>query len=89
MHNGDVRGSKKLVRRSVSLPENVAAQVRVLAKTRRLTGNRVLLELIEDGLEAQKQKEAQFRAVADRFRAATDPEEAKRLGDEMGRMIFG
>ena len=89
MHNGGVPRPKKLVRRSVSLPEKVAAQVRTLAKTRRLTSNRVLVELIEDGLHAQQQKELQFRAVAERFRAASDPEEVKRLGDELGRMIFG
>jgi hypothetical protein len=89
VHNGGVRGSKKLVRRSISLPENVATQVRVLARRRRLSANRLLLELIENGLEAQKRKERQFRSVAERFRAATDASELKKLGDEMGRMIFG
>ena len=89
MHNGGVPKPKKLVRRSVSLPGNLASQVRSLAKARRLTSNRVLVELIENGLEAQKQKEIQFRATAEQFRAATDPDEVKRLGDEMGRMMFG
>jgi len=27
--------------------------------------------------------------LAERFRGATDPEEAKRLGDQLGRMVFG
>jgi predicted NAD-dependent protein-ADP-ribosyltransferase YbiA (DUF1768 family) len=45
--------------------------------------------LLEQGLEAQKEKEKAFFAVAERFRAASDPEEIKRLGDEMGRFIFG
>lgn len=60
--------AKKAVRQSVTLPENVASQVRRLAKTRRLSSNRMLAEL---------------------FRNATDPKEAKRLGDELGRMVFG
>jgi hypothetical protein len=47
------------------------------------------MELIESGIETEKQKQREFFALAERFREATDPEEAKRLGDEMGRMVFG
>jgi hypothetical protein len=65
------------------------AQVRSLAKTRRLSANRILLELIETGLEAEKRKREEFFEMAERFRTATDPDEIKRLGDQMGRMIFG
>jgi hypothetical protein len=60
-----------------------------MAKTRRLSANRMLVELIEDGMEAQKQKQQEFFEIAERFRSATDPEEAKRLGDQLGRMVFG
>ena len=77
------------VRQSVSLPSNVAAQVRNLAKARRLSANRMLLELIENGMEAEKRKQREFFDLAERFRAATDPKEVKRLGDQMGRMVFG
>jgi len=79
----------KTIRQSVSLPAGVAAQVRSMARTRRLSANRMLVELIEDGMEAQKRKQEQFFELAERFRGATDPEEAKRLGDELGRMVFG
>ncbi len=34
-------------------------------------------------------KQQQFYELAERFRGATDPEEARRLGDELGRMVFG
>lgn len=60
-----------------------------MAKTRRLSANRMLVELIEDGIEAQKRKQEQFFELAERFRAASNPEEAKQLGDELGRMAFG
>ena len=40
-------------------------------------------------MEAQKQEQKQFFELAERFRNATDPEEAKRLGDQLGRMVFG
>jgi hypothetical protein len=79
----------KTVRQSVSLPSNVATQVRKLAKSRRLSANRMLVELIENGMEAEKRKHEEFFKVAERFRTATDPEEVRRLGDQMGRMVFG
>jgi hypothetical protein len=79
----------KTVRQCVSLPANVAAQVRNLARTRRLSSNRMLVELIENGIEAEKRKQQEFFELAERFRNATDPKEAKRLGDELGRMVFG
>lgn len=81
--------SAKQVRRSVTLPARVAEQVERIAKKRRLSDNRVLVELVEQGLEAQKEKERAFFALAERFRAASDPKEAQQLGDEMGRFIFG
>ena len=89
VHNGAVSSANKTVRQSVSLPAKVASQVRSLAKHRRVSSSRVLVELIENGLEAEKQKEREFFALADQFRNAADPEEAKRLGDKLGRMVFG
>jgi hypothetical protein len=77
------------VRRSVTLPTRLAEQVERIARRRRLSDNRVLVELVEQGLEAQKEKEKAFFALAERFRAAADPDEVKRLGNEMGRFIFG
>jgi hypothetical protein len=81
--------SIKPVRRSVSLPAQIAKQVDSIAKHRRLSNNRVLLELIEEGIEARKQKEKAFFDLAEKFRASQDPDEAKRLGDELGRFVFG
>jgi hypothetical protein len=81
--------ANKTVRQSVSLPANVAAQVRNLAKTRRLSSNRMLVELIENGIEAEKRKQKEFFDLAERFRNATDAKEAERLGNELGRMVFG
>jgi hypothetical protein len=79
----------KTVRQSVSLPMHIAGQVRRLAKARKLSANRMLVELIENGIEAEKRKQQEFFHLAERFRGATDPDEVKRLGDQMGRMVFG
>lgn len=63
VHNGDTATAKQ-VRRSVTLPTPIAEQVERLAKKRRLSDNRVLVELIEHGLEARKEKEKAFFSLA-------------------------
>ena len=84
-----MKAAERAVRQSVSLPPRLAKQVGSMAKTRRLSKNRMLLELIENGMEAEKLKQQQFFALAERFRNEQDAEAANRLGDELGRMVFG
>ena len=81
--------TKRQVRRSVTLPAQIAQQVERLARRRRLSDNRILVELIEQGIAAEKQKEKAFFELADKFRSSENPDEAKRLGDELGRFVFG
>jgi N6-adenosine-specific RNA methylase IME4 len=81
--------ANRTVRQSVSLPVHVAGQVRSLAKARKLSANRMLVELIENGIEAEKRKQQEFFDLAERFRSSTNPDEVKRLGEQMGRMVFG
>ena len=89
VHNGGMSTALRSVRQSVSLPTGVATQVRKLAKTRRLSASRLIVELIELGIEAEKRNQQQFFELAERFRAASDPDEVRRLGDQMGQMVFG
>ncbi len=84
-----MKAANRTVRQSVSLPVKVATQIRNTAKARRLSVNRMLVELIENGMEAEKRKQKEFFDLAERFRSASDPGEAKHLGDELGRMVFG
>jgi hypothetical protein len=83
------RTRAKQVRRSITLPPKIAKQVENIARQRALSDNRVLVELIEQGIAAARQKEKAFFHLAERFRAASDPEEVKQLGDELGRFVFG
>ena len=78
----------KTVRQSVTLPAKVATQVRSLAKRQRLSANRMLIELVEEGLVARQQREKAFFELAERFRAATDPKDVARLGEEMGKWFL-
>jgi len=59
-----------------------------MAKRKRTSASRMLVELLEEGIEARRQKEKAFYDLAGRFRAATNPKEAERLGEELGRMVF-
>jgi hypothetical protein len=83
------RARPKQIRRSITLPPKIAKQVENIAKRRALSDNRVLLELIEQGIAAAQQKEKSFFQLAERFRAASDPEQVKQLGNELGRFVFG
>ena len=80
---------RKTIRRSLTLPTDVAKQVGRIAKRRRVSDSRVLVSLIEEGIAAAKQKEERFFRLAERFRSAEDPAEIKQLSDEMGQFIFG
>lgn len=89
VHIGVMRSAHKRVRQSVSLPVNLATQVRSLAKTRNLSSNRMLVQLIETGIKAERRRRQEFFKLVELLRNATKPEEAKRLGDKLGRMVFG
>ena len=89
VYNGAMRTSNRVVRQSIGLPADTARQVRHLAKKRRLSANRVIVQLVEEGIEAEKRKQKEFLELAKRFRAATDPNDVERLGNDLGRMVFG
>lgn len=80
---------EKPLRQSVSLPPGVARRVRALARTKRTSTNRTLVELIESGLEAQEQERMRFFELADRLTHCRDKNEQSRLKEELARMTFG
>jgi hypothetical protein len=79
----------KTVRQSVSMPGKIAKRVRALAKTRKTSANRVLVDLIEAGLESKEAEKERFFALASQLTEATNPTERQRLKQELARMTFG
>lgn len=79
----------KSVRQSVSLPAGVARRVRSLARTNRTSANRVLVDLIEAGLDARDAEKRRFLELADRLATSQDEKERAKLKDELARMTFG
>jgi hypothetical protein len=67
----------------------VARRVQALAKRRRTSANRVLVDLIESGLDAKEREKVSFLELADRLTHSSDPAEQKRLKEELARMTFG
>jgi metal-responsive CopG/Arc/MetJ family transcriptional regulator len=80
---------EKAVRQSVSLPSRLAKRVKALAKVRRTSASRVLVELIETGLESKEAEKRRFFELADQLSASTDSTERQRIKDELARMTFG
>jgi predicted DNA-binding protein len=81
--------AEKTVRQSISLPVRVARRVKSLAKTSSTSANRIIVDLIESGIEAQEQEKARFLELADRLARSSDADEQKRLKEELARMTFG
>ena len=79
----------KPVRQSVSLPARVARRVKSLAETSRTSTSRIIADLIESGLDAREQEKRRFLELADRLSSSRDPEEQKRLKEELAHMTFG
>jgi len=80
---------EKPIRQSVSLPPRVARRVKALAKTQKTSANRVVVDLIEAGLEAQEREKKRFFDLADRLARSSDPEQQKQLKEDLARMTFG
>ena len=81
--------AEKTIRQSVSLPAGVARRVKSLATTTRTSANRVIVDLIESGLEARERGKKRFFEVADLLAKSRDTEDQRRLKEELARMTFG
>jgi len=58
-------------------------------RSKRASENRVLVELIESGLEAKEKEKAHFFELADRLTRTKDASEQARLKEELARLTFG
>ena len=76
------------VRQSVSLPARIAKRVLALAENKKTSASRVLVDLIETGLQAKEAQHRRFFEVMDRLAESTDPAERKQLQEELARMTF-
>lgn len=88
VYSGAMSTIDKPVRQSVTLPARVARHVRRLAKARRMSANRILVDLVEAGLDAREAEKKRFLELADRLVRSKDPAEQARIKEEMARLTF-
>ena len=81
--------SKAALRRSVSLPSQVARRVEAIARRERTSASRVIVELIETGLDFRDREKQEFFELADRLARSSDASEQARLKKELARRTFG
>jgi ParB-like chromosome segregation protein Spo0J len=81
--------TEKSIRQSVSIPARVAKHVRAIARTRKTSANRVLVDLIEAGIQSKEAEKDRFFALANRLSESADPAERQKLKKELARMTFG
>ena len=81
--------SKKTIRQSVTFPAGVARRVRAMARARRTSASRVIVDLIETGLEAKERERRHYLDLLEQLRSTEDPAEQERLTEELARLTFG
>jgi hypothetical protein len=77
------------IRRSISLPAEMAEKLDSIAEARHVSANRAIIDLLADAITAYEQRRTIFLELADRFQRSTDPAETERLREELANMTFG
>jgi hypothetical protein len=77
------------VRQSVSIPTAIARRVRALARVRKTSANRVLVDLIEAGLQSKEAEKERFFSLVNQLTKSRDAAERRRLKEELARITFG
>ena len=77
------------IRRSVSLPHEIAQRVDDIAASRHISSNRAIVDLLSDAITAYDQRRKAFLDLADRFQKSADPAETEKLREELAQMTFG
>lgn len=74
---------------SIRLTPDLYAELTTRAEETGMSMNRTVLQVLRAGLDAEREKKQRLQSMLQRYRECPDPEEARRLGDQLGEMIFG
>ena len=84
-----VRARTRSVRQSVTMPAQLAREVRRVAKERNVTMSRALVTLAERGIEAEAAARAKLTTAYEKFMAESDRARKSEVGEDLIRSIFG
>jgi hypothetical protein len=79
----------KAVRQSITIPAQLVALVRRVAKERKLTMSRALVSLAERGVQADLEAKEKLKAADKQFMKEREPGPNNEAGKELIRAIFG
>ena len=85
----DTISAADIIRRSISLPAELAEKIDAIAASRHVSGNRAIIDLLTDAILVYQRRRTAFLELADRFQKSKDPAETERLREELARMTFG
>ena len=85
----DTISAADIIRRSISLPAELAEKIDAIAASRHVSGNRAIIDLLTDAILVYQRRRTAFLELADRFQKSKDPAETDRLREELARMTFG
>jgi hypothetical protein len=77
------------VRQSVTIPAQLAIEVKRVAKKRHLTMSRALVELAQRGVEVESAARDHLNATYRRFMTEANPKRKGEAGKDLIRAIFG
>ena len=81
--------TEKAIRKSVTLPSQVAKRVSALAKSQKVSSNRILVDLVEAGLRSKEEEKRRFFELANRLSTSTNVKEQQEIKEQLARMTFG
>ena len=83
------RKTRASVRQSVTIPVQLAREVRRVARERNVTMSRALVTLAERGVEAEAAARARLKGAYEQFMAEEDPAKKNKVGEDLIRAVFG
>jgi hypothetical protein len=83
-----MKAQRTRFRTSVSLTQRLARRVRQIARVNHTSANKVLLDLIQDGMRAREGEKRRFVEITQRLVDTKSTSERQALKKELARMTF-
>jgi predicted transcriptional regulator len=74
---------------SVTITSALLSRLQQIARQRHVTANRVIVDLLEDAIDAYDKRRAAFLELTEQFQRSTDPAETETLREKLIQMTFG